>query len=464
MELIAMPGDYDIAVIGGGAAGLAAARTARARQARTLLISDGPVGGECTFTGCVPSKTLIEAARHGADFATAMTEVRTAVQTIAATESADVLRGEGIDVLTARARFSSPGVLVADPGGRIVARRFVIASGSRPAIPLIPGLAGSGYLTNETFFSLGGRPGRLAVLGGGAIGCELAQAAARLGAAVTLVEAADRLLPPADPEASEAARAALTRDGVRVLTGTTVSQVSRSGPAIVLRLSSGEHATADQLLVATGRRPSTGGCGLEDAGVRLGERGQVITSRTLRSTTAGIYAAGDVTGLMPFTHAAYAMGRIAARNALRSHLTPPASFRTAAIPWVVFTDPEVAQAGLTEQQAARQRTGAKVAYLPMAELDRAVAARRTDGFIKIITAGRPGLGLAGGGRVVGATVVAERAGEMISELGLAIRTGMFTGRLAQAAHPYPAWSLAIQQATAQFFGEFGGRTARPARE
>jgi len=185
------------------------------------------------------------------------------------------------------------------------------------------------------------------------------------------------------------------------------------------------------------RQPPRGG--LENAGVRLDERGHIVTGRHLATTAPGTYAAGDMSGWMPFTHAAHAMGRLAARNALRRRWSPPAPFTTAAIPWVVFTDPEVAQVGLTEPQAAATQPGARVAYLPMSEADRAVTAGRTEGFVTIIAGRRRVLGNAGGGR-----------------------TGMFTGRLARAVHAYPTWSLAIQQAAAQFFGQFGGRTARPA--
>jgi pyruvate/2-oxoglutarate dehydrogenase complex dihydrolipoamide dehydrogenase (E3) component len=232
---------------------------------------------------------------------------------------------------------------------------------------------------------------------------------------------------------------------------------------VSLALASGQEVAADRLLVAAGRRPVTDHLDLENAGVRLDEHGYVVTNRHLATTAPGIYAAGDVTGRMPFTHAAHAMGRLAARNALRRRWSPPGSFATSAIPWVVFTDPEVAQVGVTEAQAAAARAGARVAYLPMSEADRAVTAGRTEGFVKIIAGRRRVLGDAGGGRVLGATIVAPRAGEMIHEPALAMRAGMFTGRLAQTVHAYPTWSLAVQQAAAQFFGAFGGRTARPAQ-
>jgi pyruvate/2-oxoglutarate dehydrogenase complex dihydrolipoamide dehydrogenase (E3) component len=452
--------DYGLVVVGGGTAGLGAARAGAAAGARTLLVSEGEIGGECTFTGCVPSKTLIEAAARGTAFPAAMAAVRGAVAVIAATETAEVLGREGIEVLRGRAAFTLPGEIRVD--GRVLrARRFVLATGSRPAVPPVPGLADADYLTNETIFGLGKLPGRLAVLGGGAVGCELAQAFARLGSQVTLVEAAPRLLPAADPAASRVVEEVFRAEGISVRTGVAAARVKKEGNGVALVLASGEESAADRLLVATGRQPVAGRLGLDNAGVRLDERGCIITDRHLATTAPGIYAAGDVTGRMPFTHAAHAMGRLAARNALRRRWSPPAAFETRTIPWVVFTDPEVAQVGLTETQAAAH-AGARVAYLPMTEADRAVTARRTEGFVKIIAGRRRVLGNAGGGLVLGATIVAARAGEMIHEPALAMRTGMFTGRLAQTTHAYPTWSLAIQQAAAQFFGRFGGRTARPA--
>jgi pyruvate/2-oxoglutarate dehydrogenase complex dihydrolipoamide dehydrogenase (E3) component len=456
-----MPAVWDLIVIGGGAAGLGAARAGAAAGAGTLLVSGGEIGGECTFTGCVPSKTLIEAAARGAAFGTAMAAVHDAVTAIAATETAEALAREGIEVLRGRAAFTSPGEVSAD-GHVLRARRFVIATGSQPAPPPVPGLADTDYLTSETAWELAELPGRLAVLGGGAAGCELAQAFARLGSTVTLVEAAPRLLPAADPAASRVIEEAFRGEGISVRTGVAAASVRKNDDGAVLALAFGEEVAADRLLVATGRQPVTSHLGLEAAGVRLDERGCLVTDRHLATTAPGIYAAGDVTGRMPFTHAAHAMGRIAARNALRRRWSPPATFTTSAIPWVVFTDPEVAQVGLAEAQAAAAGADARVAYLPMSEVDRAVTAGRTAGFVKIIAGGRRVLGAAGGGRVLGATIVAARAGEMIHEPALAMRTGMFTGRLAQTVHAYPTWSLAVQQATAQFFGQFGGRTARPA--
>jgi pyruvate/2-oxoglutarate dehydrogenase complex dihydrolipoamide dehydrogenase (E3) component len=452
--------DYDLIVIGGGAAGLGTARAAARARARILLISDGQPGGDCTFTGCVPSKTLIEAAKQGVAFPTAAQRVRDVVARVAATEDAAALRREHIDVALGRARFTGPGRLRVD-GRELTAARFVIATGSGPLIPPIPGLDGVPYLTNETVFDLPALPGSLAVLGAGAVGCELAQAFARLGTQVTAIEGEGRLLPREEPEASQAIAAVFAREGITVHTGIRVVGAAGSDAGIRLDLADGATVSAERLLVAVGRRPVTDGLDLEHVGVRLDDSGHVITDDHLATTAAGVYAAGDVTGRLLFTHAAFHMGRIAAGNALARRPWQRHRYRPDATPWVTFTDPEVAHVGLSEAKAAGHR--ARVAYLPMDEMDRALTAHHTDGFIKLLAGPRPLLRDAGGGRILGATIVAARAGEMIHEPALAMATGMFTGRLAATTHAYPTWSYGLQLAAAQFFMTVGGRTARPAR-
>lgn len=448
--------DPELIVIGGGSAGLAAARHGVERGARTLLVNDGPVGGDCTFTGCVPSKTLIEHAARGASFADAMDAVRQAVATIAATESAGKLADEGITVLTGRATFTGPGRIRVGED-TLSARAIVIATGSRPAVPPIPGLADLPYLTSQNVFELREPPESLAVLGGGAVGCELAQAFARLGVRVTLVEAEDRLLPGEDPDASAVLADVFAREGIEVRTGVKiVAAEHRSGHAR-LTPDQGEPIEAERLLVAVGRAPGADP-GLAAAGVGTDDRGFIATDRHLATTARGVFAAGDVLGRLQLTHAAYAMGRVAAANALGAR--PKSAYDPAGTPRVVFTDPEIAQVGLTQTDAA-VRGDARLAHLPMTELDRAITAGRTDGFVKLIAGPRRLIGHRGGGRLLGATIVAARAGEMIHEPALAIRTGMFTGRLAQTVHAYPTWSIAVQQTAAQFFGTYGGRTASP---
>jgi pyruvate/2-oxoglutarate dehydrogenase complex dihydrolipoamide dehydrogenase (E3) component len=451
--------EHDLIVVGGGPGGMAAARAAARAGARPLLVQRGPIGGDCTFTGCVPSKALIEAAARGEPFTDAMAIVRRAVGTIAATEGDDVFRREGVEVLHGWATFRSPRELDVD-GSVLRSRRFIIATGAEPALPPIEGLAELDYLTNETIFELEAQPSSLAVLGGGAVGCELAQAFRRLGSEVTVIEALDRLLPREEPEASDVIAEAFAAEGIDVRTGqqqVRVEPLERKGAAR-LHLQGGDSLVADRVLVAVGRRGATAGLGLESAGVET-ERGLVKVDRHLATTAPGMWAVGDVNGLLPFTHAADEMGRIAAANALSRW--PRHSFDPSAVPWVTFTSPEVGRVGLTEAEAAEHR--ARVAYLPMTEVDRAIVAGETRGFVKLIAGPRRILGNAGGGRLFGATVVASRGGELVHEPALAMRTGMFAGRLAQAVHAYPTWSIALRQAAAQLFMEIDGRMARPAR-
>jgi pyruvate/2-oxoglutarate dehydrogenase complex dihydrolipoamide dehydrogenase (E3) component len=455
-----MNAEYDVVVVGGGAGGLAAAREAVRRKARTLLVHEGPLGGDCTHTGCVPSKALIAAAAKGMSFGDAMKRVHAAIAAIERTEDAEQLKKEGIDTRNARAEFVGPRALDVE-GARLSPNRVIVATGSGPVVPAIPGLTDLEPLTNENVFDLEALPARCVVLGGGAIGCELAQAFRRLGSQVTIVEGMSRVLAREEPEASEVIATVLTREGVELVLGRQAERVEPNGSGLSLRLEGGGRVVqGDRILVAVGREPASRGFGLERAGVELDERGFIRTDETMRTTAAGVYAVGDVTGKLPFTHAADQMGRVAAANALsRSPL--PKKFITDAIPWATFTDPEVAHVGMTETQAAEH--GGQVAFLPMTEVDRAVASGETDGFIKIVAGPRKVLRGVGGGQVLGATIVAPPAGEMINEIALAMRTHMLTGRLAQTVHAYPSWSMAIRQAAAQFFWEVGGRHARPAR-
>jgi pyruvate/2-oxoglutarate dehydrogenase complex dihydrolipoamide dehydrogenase (E3) component len=451
----------DLAVIGAGAGGLAAARAGVRRRLRTVLITDGPIGGECTFTGCVPSKSLIEAAVRGASFAEAMTRVHGNVAAIAARESIEVVRREGVDVLEGRARFTGRRTLEVE-GQPVRPRRVVIATGSRPAAPTIEGLAQGEYLTNESVFDLSCAPRSLVVLGGGATGSELGQAFARLGSSVTIVEMLGRLVPGEEPETSAVLEDVFAAEGISLRTGRHVTRVEHQSPeSMRVWLDDDEAIAADQLLVAVGRRPDTDDLELDNAGVDLDDRGFIRTNEYLATSAPGVYAVGDIAGKVQFTHAADEMGRLAVANAFRRTRFPKHAFRPLWIPSVTYTTPEIARVGMTEAAAAA--IGARVAYLPMREVDRSIVAGRTEGFVKLIAGPRGVLRNLGGGRLLGATVVAERGGELIHEAVLAMRTHMFTGRLAASAHAYPSWSLAIQQAAAQFFMEIGGRRARPAR-
>jgi pyruvate/2-oxoglutarate dehydrogenase complex dihydrolipoamide dehydrogenase (E3) component len=458
---------FDLVVVGGGAGGLVAAKEARRRGARVALVQDGPPGGDCTFTGCVPSKTLLAAAARaaadGTGFAEAMGQVRAVVQRIAATEDAASLAAEGIEVIPGFGRFVSRRRL--EVAGRTVqARRWVVATGARPHLPPVAGLAEAAPLTSETIFDLTRPPPSLAILGGGPIGCELAQAFARLGVPVTLVEAEPALLPREEPEAAAVVARHLAAGGVSVRTGATVQRIERAGQRTTLHLHDGELVEAAALLVATGRAPSGRGLGLEEIGVELDPRGAVVVDDAMATSVAGIWAAGDVVGRAQLTHAAARMGWIAASNAL---WTPaklrPFRYSERVLPAAVFTSPEVGRVGLTEAQAAARHPGAMVAHLPLDRVDRALTSGETDGFVRLIAVPARGVRHPLLSRLAGATVVAPNGGDLVHEAALAMQANLVVGRLAQTSHAYPTWASAIQQAALQFLGPSNGLRARPAR-
>ena len=457
-----MTQNHDVVVVGAGSGGLAAASIARFRGASVCIVQDGPVGGDCTWTGCIPSKALLAAAGRGESFHDAMESVHGAVAEVAATETVDVLRADGYTVVEGRGRILGGGRV--EVGGEVVrGHHIIISPGSMPAVPPIPGMAETPYLTNENIFELKELPKTLVVIGGGPIGCEMAQAFSALGSRVTVVEGENRLLPLDDPAASAIARETLESAGVSVNTGVQAASVEGDVSAVQIVLDEGTRVEASSVLVATGRAPSHAKMGLEDAGVNFDEQGWIVVDRHLQTDAKGVWAIGDAIGTMQFTHAAAHMARLAVENALGIGIAKVRKhrFNPDEIPWVTFMSPEIAQVGLTEAQAKQVR-GAKVAELPLTEIDRAVAAHRTTGFVKLVAAPMPVIGFAGGGgKLIGATIVADRAGEMIGEAALAIRTSMFTGRLAQTVHPYPTWSTALQMAASQFLGTYNGRTARP---
>ena len=452
---------YDLVVIGGGAGGLVAAREARRRGASTVIVQDGPVGGDCTFTGCVPSKALLAAAASGAGFGEAMVRVHRAIERVAATEDAVALGAEGIDVIDGFARFTSPNTVEVD-GRTIRSKRFVVATGARPSLPPIPGLRESSPLTNENLFDVSSLPASMIVLGGGPIGCEMAQAFARLGTRITLVEAVDRILPREEPDASAVIADALAADGVDLRVGSKVERVERLDDGqVCVHMDHGTSVAAGELLVAIGRSPAGRGFGLEEIGVAVDPRGAVVVDETMATSVSGIWAVGDVTGGLQFTHAAGRMGWVAASNAL-SRFAKVRKFRfdPSNVPWATFTSPEVGRVGLTETEAAELHPTARVAFLPLEHVDRAIAVGAEHGFVKLIAAPRRGIGHLGGGRLVGATVVAPTGGDVIHEAALAMQTNMFVGRLAQTTHAYPTWAMAMQQAALQFFGPSTGLRAR----
>jgi pyruvate/2-oxoglutarate dehydrogenase complex dihydrolipoamide dehydrogenase (E3) component len=470
---------FDLAVIGGGTAGLVAAQTAARQRKRVLLISDGPLGGECTWSGCVPSKALIEAAavyhsaanaarfgirvgELGVDFPAVMDHVHDVIDRIARYEDAAHLEAAGIVVRRGRATFVDERTLrVGDD--QFTAEHVVVCTGSRPDVPAIDGLDSVPYLTNETIFALQEQPRHLLVLGAGAVGLELAQAFARLGTEVDVFDAASVFLSREDPDVAAVARALLGSDGVQFYFGAHAVRVDHADGNLTLtvRDALGERSVSgDQLLVATGRRANVDNFGLDTIGVRVERQGIAVDSH-LRTSVRGVFAAGDVTGTLPFTHVAAYQGRLAAGNAIgrRQHA---ASYRV--IPWVIFTEPEIAHVGLTEPEARRKHgSGVRVVTLPFTAVDRAVIARRPRGLIKVITATKPLVGHAGGGSIVGAHIVGPGAGELIHEFVIGMQLNAFSGRLAQAIHAYPTMSVAVQQAVALFF-EGGRATAGALRE
>ena len=441
---------YDLVVIGGGSAGLTAADFA-ARVGAKVLIAAKELGGDCTWTGCIPSKALIRLARLAhdqlragntgigtgevrVDFPRVMAEVRAVIARVYSHETPEVLAQHGIDVATGPVRFVGAETIQVGER-RIGAKHFVICTGAEPAVPAIPGLAGVPYLTYESIFDLNRLPARMIVIGAGATGAELAQAFARLGSTVTLIDQRSSVLPDADPEAAAAIQRRLESDGVELRMSAAVTAVASAERHVAVEVGA-SRLKADVLLLATGRRPRIAGLELERAGIEIRE-GAISVDRSLRTTSARVYAAGDVTGGFQFTHYAGWQGYVAARNVL----LPGAEHgvRTT-VPWAAFTDPEFAQAGLSEAQARAQFADVKVHRLELDRVDRAQTEDEREGFLKLIADAT--------GKLVGATVVSKVAGETINELALAIDRGLTVSDLASTIHVYPTFGFAVQQLAA----------------
>lgn len=438
----------DLCVIGAGTGGLVVAAGASQMGAETVLIERGEMGGDCLNFGCVPSKSMIAAAavaqtmreaepfgirrqEPDIDFGRVQDHVRDVVAAIAPHDSVARFEGLGVRVIRAHATFTGADEVQAGEF-TIRARRFVVATGSSPFVPPIPGLDAVPFLTNETVFDNRSLPSHLVVIGGGPIGIELAQAHRRLGARVTVVEMAT-LLPKDDPEFVEFVRRRLRHEGVEMREGAGVTAVARSEAGIsetgidvtVERDGESERLEASHILVAAGRRPNVADLGLEAAGIAHSARGIEVDAR-LRTGNRRVFAVGDVTGGLQFTHVAAHHAGIVLRNAL---FRLPAKVETRAVPWVTYTDPELAHVGMTE--AASREGGRKFRVLRFAlgENDRAVAERAGEGLIKVVTARN--------GRVLGASIVAPRAGELILPWVMAVRERMKIGALASVIAPYP---------------------------
>ena len=456
----------DICVIGAGSAGLLVATGASQLGAETVLIEADRMGGDCLNTGCVPSKALIAAAHAAAairraprfgvdagepkvDFARVHDHVHGVIAAIAPTDSVERYEGLGVRVIAARARFTGPGTVIAGDA-TIRARRFVVATGARALVPPVPGLDAVPFLTNETVFDLTALPAHLLVMGGGPIGCELAQAFRRLGAAVTVVEM-QAIMPKDDPEAVDVVRQRLRAEGVALLEGAKVVRAEAGGAGIRLIVeANGAQQTVDgsHLLVAAGRKAGTEGLGLDAAGITHGRGGIAVDAR-LKTSNRRVYAIGDVTGGLQFTHMAGHHAGVVIKNAL---FRLPAKVETRAVPWVTYTDPELAQVGLGEA-AARDRHGQiRILRAGFAENDRARTERAEDGFVKIVADRR--------GHVLGATIVGAHAGELIQPWILAIQSRLKLGAMAGMIAPYPTLGEAGKRAAGNFFTPllFSGRT------
>lgn len=461
----------DLTVIGGGTAGLVAAVGAAGVGARVTLVEVDRTGGDCLWTGCVPSKSLLSAARavHTArtadrfglgtaeldvDLGAVMDTVRSRQATIAPQDSPERLRSEGVTVLHGRASLAERGVVRVDLGDgrveRLRTRRTLVATGSRPALPPVDGLADADPLTSDTVWDLRELPGRLVVLGGGPIGCELGQAFARLGSDVTLVEMDDQLLPREEPEAGALLRRVLQDEGVTVRVGTRAVRVEErpEGPVLVLETTDDRrqvtHIPFDRVLVAAGRTPSTADVGLEVNGVALSRTGHVVVDDTMRTTADWVFAAGDVTGELPFTHAAGAQGGLVVTNALFGLRR---SFDASVVPWVTFTEPEVARIGSTraEAVAAHGVDAVQVATFDNGRLDRAIAAGATDGFALLVVGPRD--------RIVGATVVSDRGGEVIAAVTAWVTQGATLSDIGRTTIAYPTFAEAPGKAAGEVLRE-----------
>jgi pyruvate/2-oxoglutarate dehydrogenase complex dihydrolipoamide dehydrogenase (E3) component len=443
---------YNLVVIGAGTAGLVCAAGAARLGARVALVERELLGGDCLNVGCVPSKALLRCARAVAavreaaalgvnvhagvtvDFPAVMQRLRRLRADISPHDSTARFRDLGVDVFLGQGTFAGPDTL-AVAGQSLRFSRAVIATGARARHPDVPGLVEAGFLTNENVFALTALPPRLAVLGAGPIGCELAQAFARLGSKVVLLDRHSCVLRREEAAASDLVRAALERDGVQFLPCAIVNRVERCQTGKRISLASRAEYEVDEVLVGVGRQPNVDGLGLESAQVKYDPEKGVAVDDRLRTSNPRIFAAGDVCSRYQFTHAADALARIVVQNAL---FLGRARASALTIPWCTYTDPEVAHVGLSRAQATEQRIAVDVFTQPLGEVDRAVLDGQTEGFVQVLVR-------RGTDRIVGCTIVAAHAGEMIGEVSLAMTARLGLRRLAGTIHPYPTQAEALRK-------------------
>ncbi|HYP36444.1 MAG TPA: FAD-dependent oxidoreductase [Stellaceae bacterium] len=458
----------DLCVIGAGSGGLAVAAGAAQMGAEVVLVERAAMGGDCLNFGCVPSKSLLAAARiadlwrHGTalgiayarphiDFAAVADSVQRVIAEIAPNDSVERFEGFGVRVLRAEARFTSPRTVRAGDV-EIRPRRFVIATGSQPAIPPIRGLDEVRYLTNESIFANRQLPEHLIVIGGGPIGIEMAQAHRRLGARVTVLDVGP-LLPRDDPELSAVLAERLWSEGIVGRPGVEIAEVERAGQVIRVRLESGEQISGSHLLIAAGRRPTVEALDLAAAGIASTAKGITVDAR-LRTTNRRVFAIGDVAGGPQFTHVALYHAGIVIRNAL---FRIPAKVDYRALPWVTYTDPELAQVGLTEAEARAIERASRVLRWRFVENDRAQTERETEGMVKVVTRAN--------GRILGTSILGAGAGDLILPWALAISQKLKIGALANLIVPYPTRGEASKRAAGSYYTPtlFSARTRRLVR-
>lgn len=456
---------FDIIVIGGGAGGLVVASVAAQLDLQVLLVDrHADMGGDCLHFGCVPSKTLLKSAsvahemRHAerwglascnnrVELASINDSIRQVIASIQPHDSRERFESLGCTVLTGSARFVADDAIEVD-GRHYSARRIVIATGSVPAVPPIPGLQDIDYLSNENMFDLPELPDSLLVLGGGPVGVEMAQAFCRLGSKVTIVERAERILPTVEAFASGQLSGVLSDEGIDVITAADVSLVTETDGQITLRLSDGRSLSATKLLVAIGRRPELESLELDAAGIEYDNRG-VKVNRRLQTSNRKVYACGDVTGVMPLTHVAELQAGVVIANIV---FRMPKKVSYDVIPAVVYTDPEVASVGISEHECRAHRHG-EAHHFDISSLDRAITDRKTAGRAMLLTIK---------GRIVGAHIVAPHAGEMIHELALAIQNRMKVSALTSLVHAYPAYAQLNKRLAGQYYSQrlFSGFSRR----